>query len=380
MSENTERKVGIVTFFKDNYGSALQCYATTVALEKLGYSPYVIEKQPHRMAKLLRLGVRCLCYPRHIKTFLFIRKKASSSTTRMAESDKQAMDEFIAEKLSVLTVDAAALKKVGKDKQFVAFLSGSDQIWGGHEYNIDSSRFLRFAPKSKRIAWSPSFGSKEIASYNRRIYRKYISDYAALSVREPSAVGLVEELTNKTPVALMDPVFLLTRDEWAAFASAPLAERYALCYFLDRPNDSTIQQINQYCQENKAKIIVFGPWNDAYNDLFAEHLHGSPQAFVSLIGQASCVFTDSFHALSFSLIMNTPFWVYQRNYAHGIDQSSRIKTLLEKVDMTQYFEPREVDAAAWDFSNSNLCFASERGRMQKFLSESLGGSNEIANQ
>lgn len=371
MNENTEKKIGIVTFFKGNYGSALQCYATTVALKRMGYSPYVIDEQTNRISNLFRLGTRCLCHPKHIKTFLNIRKKATLGASQLTTTDKQAMNKFISKQLPILKIKSADLKKIGNDNEFIAFLSGSDQIWGGHEYIVDTTRFLRFAPKSKRIAWVPSFGSSDIACYNKRSYKKYISDYAALSVRETSAVHIVEELVGKTPTALLDPVFLLTRDEWLNLATKTVSEPYVLCYFLDKPNASTLQQITNFCANKNMKIIIFGPCNDAYNNIVAEHLHGDPQAFVSLIAHANCVFTDSFHAVSFSLILNTPFYAYRRNYAHGIDQSSRIKSILEKVNMLQYFEPNNIDEKARDFTVSDSVFEQERSRMKKYLYENI---------
>lgn len=376
MKERTNKgKIGIVTFFKGNYGSILQCYATCTALEKLGYSPYVLEKRENRAANLFRFFLRCLRYPKYINTFLTIRKKASSGGARLLEEDRCAMNEFISRELSVLKVSSCDLRKIGKDGRFVAFLSGSDQIWGGHDYAIDPVRFLRFAPLRKRVAWAPSFGSVDIARYNQRRYKKYISQYARLSVREECAVETVYALTGKKPTALVDPVFLLTRDEWLAFAEPLQTTGYVFCYFLDKPSDSTVQQIFGYCTSNGTKAIVFGPC-DSFG-AFTERRHGGPREFVSLIAHADCVFTDSFHALSFSLLLNTPFWAYRRNYAHGIDQSARIRAILEKVHMTAFFDPNGVEKTARDFSRSDAVFERERIRMQNYLSESVG---EVLNE
>lgn len=371
MISNSPQKVGIVTFFKGNYGSILQCYATCVVLEKLGLSPCVIEKHSNRFSNLMRFAIRCLRHPRYIDTFLALRRKAFSSGSRLLTEDKQAMESFIHRQLPVSCVTSTELHKMGSDEQYIAFLSGSDQIWGGHEYVIDSTRFIRFAPQCKRIAWAPSLGSSDIAEYNKRKYKKYILDYAHLSVREASAVPIIKDLTGKEPIVLTDPVFLLTRREWEAFVSHDLHERYVLCYFLDALSASTIQQIERYCRSHKTKPVVFGPWNDSYCEIKTEKMCGGPEMFVSLIANADCVFTDSFHALSFSLIMNTPFFIYKRNYAHGIDQSSRVKALLEKMNMAQYFEPQASEAATWDFSNSNSVILKERNEMLEYLCSCL---------
>ena len=366
------KKVGIVTFFRGNYGSILQCYATCSALEKLGFSPCVLEKEENRYANLSRFALRCLCHPRHIGTFWRIRQR-SFGGGRLSAADRIALRNFEAQKLPVLRADAAQLKKLGHDEQFVSFLSGSDQIWGGHVYVIDAFWFLRFAPQGKRMAWAPSFGSADIASYNRKTYRKYMSQYQRLSVRENSAVRMVEELTGKTPAALTDPVFLLSREEWRTLDAPTPREDYVLCYFLDAPNENTLRQIEEYCAAHQAKPIVFGPWNEQYHAHAFEKIEGGPDAFVSLIDRAACVFTDSFHAMSFSLIMNTPFFVYKRNYAHGIDQSARIRALLERTEMLQYFEPQTMTANTWNFDVSNGVLQQDREKLLSYLRECTEG-------
>lgn len=108
-----------------------------------------------------------------------------------------------------------------------------------------------------------------------------------------------------------------------------------------------------------------------YREMKAGQMCSGPERFVSLLANADCVFTDSFHALSFALILNTPFFVYKRNYAHGIDQSPRVKALVEKMGMPQYLEPQAVEAAAWDFSNANSVIANERAKMLGYLCSCL---------
>lgn len=372
VSKITDRnKVGIVTFFRGNYGSVLQCYATCLSLKKYGLEPKVIEKRASRTYSTLRFGLRCLAYPKYISTFLRIRKKASSGSARIPRVDMEKMNAFIGEKLPVCHVAGSDLKKMGVDDRFLFFLSGSDQIWGGHEYIVDSTRFLKFAPPHKRVAWAPSFGTSDIAQYNMKMYKKYISQYAFLSVRETSGKQIVEELTGRNPKSLTDPVFLLDREEWLEMVSERKKENYILCFFLDALSSSTIDQIRCYAERYKAKIIAFGPWSDSYSKLDLKQIHGGPEMFVSLIANAKRVFTDSFHAVAFSLLLNTPFYVYRRNYAHGIDQSSRIRNILEKVNMSDLFEPKDVEEKTLDFSFANTVIAAERAEMLDYLSDCI---------
>lgn len=85
-------------------------------------------------------------------------------------------------------------------KDALAGFSGSDQIWNSSTLYVDPLYYLRFAPKHKRIALSPSFGRDFIADYNKDKMRDWISDYPYLSVREA--------------LHLLDPTLIINADEW----------------------------------------------------------------------------------------------------------------------------------------------------------------------
>ena len=50
-------KIGLVTYFRENYGSSLQCFATKKYLESCGYRIQVLERRERSGYKfLLRLS------------------------------------------------------------------------------------------------------------------------------------------------------------------------------------------------------------------------------------------------------------------------------------------------------------------------------------
>ena len=57
-----------------------------------------------------------------------------------------------------------------------------------------------------------------------------------------------------------------------------------------------------------------------------------PLEFIHLVENAELVITDSFHAVVFSLIMQTPFVVFPRPVVGGNDMNSRITDLLDMVN------------------------------------------------
>lgn len=368
-----ERKIGITTYYRFNYGSILQCYATCRVLEQIGYQTVVLDILPSKIKFLADMVLRCLCHPKHIREFYNLWKASRASRLGSIPSTSlEAMDKFVADYIPVKYETIAGLKSIGNDSVFVAFLSGSDQIWNGHSFRILPHYFLRFAPKNKRIAWAPSFGTSDIAQYNWRIYKKYISQYAALSVRENDGVKIIEELIGKKAIHLIDPVFLLTGEAWASLIKQNVYGKYVLCYFLDDPHNKTIDMISEYSKSNKTTIIVFGNISKKYEQIEGcKIVTGGPKEFLSLISSASCLFTDSFHGVSFSIIMHVPFRAFRRNYTHGVDQSSRLYSILKLCQMESAFEPNSITNMKLNFKYADRVIEEERRKMINYLIESI---------
>ena len=55
--------------------------------------------------------------------------------------------------------------------------------------------------------------------------QKYLRSFQALSVRELEGVRRVEEMTGKEAERLIDPAFLLTKEEWSRVAVSPQKQR-----------------------------------------------------------------------------------------------------------------------------------------------------------
>jgi len=113
-------------------------------------------------------------------------------------------------------------------------------------------------------------------------------------------------------------------------------------------------------------------------DTFGEgRIVADPQQFVELIAQAEYVFTDSFHGSVFSIIMQTPFFVYERT------DHQEIYTRIESLTRQFHMECANVSVgdeltekeSLFDFEQSERLLENvrERGRQlieQKILNHS----------
>lgn len=61
------------------------------------------------------------------------------------------MNEFITKEITLKNYSYKELKKIAKTNSYIAFISGSDQIWSGSWFIKNPMWFLRFAPKKKEL-------------------------------------------------------------------------------------------------------------------------------------------------------------------------------------------------------------------------------------
>lgn len=343
-------KVGQVTYCGNNYGSVLQCYATQQELEKRNIPCILMTRKETGIGRVMqslefRIDMlwKMLRYRRYFSFFCeSLRKlKLAKNENSFSEGAQKAIDAFIQTNIRRQSCSWKEMKRISHGDEFSFFLSGSDQIWSAQWFITNRLWFLRFCPKEKRVAWMPSFGGEKLAEYNLSAYKKYISEYAYLSVREESGKQIIEDLLRiKVPV-FADPVFLRDGDEWREIAAKNVrSSEYILMFFLDKPSELAMKQAKILQSKTNAEILYFAYY---YFDPNGQFMAGGPEQFLGLIDGAVAVLTDSFHACGFSAILNTPFYAFARNSQSGAKQMSRIQNLLEKLALADRYITKESD-------------------------------------
>lgn len=249
------------------------------------------------------------------------------------------------------------------------FVVGSDQVWNPSMNKVSSKFFLDFADKSKRVAYSPSFGISKLDDHDTvEKYTQWINDIPYLSVRENEGAQLIKYLTGREAIVLADPTMLLTRDEWLSVseqASNRPDTPYLLTYFLGGPTDETRLKLKEIANEKNMAVINLG-------DITEKEIYETgPSEFLDYINNASAFFTDSFHGVVFSIIFQTPFVVYERQ-SSGPSMYSRIETILDNFDMRdREAEGFDQDIFSMDFSGTYEVLEREYEKSINYLKEAL---------
>ena len=356
-----------------NYGSSLQALAGKQIIRKTGYECDLVKLKSLVKGRDVRLGklITILCRSLFLKKNNALKTYGTSYNKAFVEGTENKFFAFTDNYLKPIEVSWGGLKSMAKDA--VACFSGSDQIWNSSTLYVDPLYYLRFAPKYKRVALSPSFGRDFIAEYNKDKMKEWISDYPYLSVREDSGVKLIEELTGREALHLLDPTLIINADEWRNILSIEdKTKDYVLAYFLDKPSALAKKSLKALKEKLNCKIVAI-PYNFESMNYCDETVAAGPKEFVELVANAKVVCTDSFHGTVFALNMHTPFFAFEREYGSANKQSERVLSILRKVDMLDRYQPQNVvdEIENLNFNYSEEVLSSERKKAYDYVNNAI---------
>jgi hypothetical protein len=336
-------KIGLVTLFKNNYGSALQGYAIKTVIENLGYNcELLFELQNNendfrkKIYKSFKLIYNSIVFSGYLRSFLSMREAMKVEQNYLSSTSLKYIDQFIMEFLCPQGYTWEELCRIGLDSEYEAFIVGSDQVWNASR-TVKPFYFLRFSPKNKRHTYAVSFGVSDVPKWNLRDLKKGMEGFNCISVRENKGKDIVRLCTSVDIIKNIDPTMLLSDKEWRNFykESKIQYKQFILFYFLNAPSELAINAINFLSEKSGLNVLGFAYYYEEYKKINKIKLiDGGPKEYIALIDKASYVFTDSFHTTIFSINLHSNFYVFHRQYLHGFPQTNRIVDLLDRFGLS----------------------------------------------
>ena len=253
------------------------------------------------------------------------------------------------------------------------FVICSDQVWAPNDWLPFNIKFLPFVPREKKIAYAASIAKPEIPDEYKEFFRQGILSFDYVSVREEGAVKLIEELTGKTPLLVLDPVMLLTIDEWKEIAYPPswfnekYERGYIFTYYLRREPPPEIKSVAKKLNLPVINALDFNNFN---------HCTIGIEEFLWLIMNASLVYSNSFHGIALSILFKRPFINREYDDKETRDMSLRIPGLLKMFGLENRIAKVENDYRIdspldIDFSTRDKILPGERMKAFKFLATAM---------
>lgn len=328
-------KLGIITWFADeNYGTCLQAIALSKFLESNNNTPVLLNFDAcnYRNTYLISDSniIRNILFKvfNKINRALFY-KALQNRTKKFSE---------------LLNEQCSFTKKLNNESEFCdccntfdLLIFGSDQIWnpvGYHPIWFGNYDCI----KTPKISFAPSLGSGSIPNNLKEFYIQSLAGFSAISLREEKSAKLLNELTGKKTVTVLDPSFLLSTDEWLKLSKDTISSHktpYVLCYFL-KDNINHYFAAIKFALQNKYKLIIIPYRLKSYAFILNSIPGTGPIDFIKLINNAEYVFTDSYHGTVFSIILHKQFYTFERFSTDSYNnQNERIYDILRKFSLSE---------------------------------------------
>lgn len=335
-NKKSAKKIKIITIhFGTNHGSVLQAFALSNYIRSLGHDAQIIDYVPerYRVWNSLILKKRAK-YP--LPVIMAYYPLALVKSMRLRNLFKN----FLKCNLNMTRNYSKSDELKKNPPNADIYITGSDQVWND-DYNGagELSYFLDFVPDdAKRIAYAASFGKEATEQEYLCKIKPLLNKFDAISVRESDAVGILDQLKLNS-VHVVDPVFLLDKEQWISFENTPeVKEPYTLVYVLDGKYDELLDYAEKIKEKtgNKIYVVSFGKKKDARID---KQFHmANPKDFVGLVHNAAAVCTNSFHGTAFSVIFRKKFITIGKP-----KYNSRMLSLLNKLSLEKHFVPTGSD-------------------------------------
>jgi len=324
-------KVGLISYhFLNNYGTMLQAYALQRKICDFGFEAEYIDYRLQEIRKSLfktlcirtkRLGIYLLRYKYYSVKAVY----ASNMAIR-----KEYFKEFYTKHIRTSPLQYATLRELElRPPDYDIYIVGSDQVWNPTLSSANPAYYLSFIKDNKKKAsYAPSIGVISLTPAQEQKMAGYIRDFNYLSCRELSGARLLEDISGRNVLHVLDPTLLLEQTIWGELAIKPrIIEPYILCYFLGdtkQPREFALQLERK--TGIKAYYIPRSPLDMSKKTAIFDV---GPSEFLGLIQNASYVCTDSFHGSVFSIIFERQFYSFcKRADTELTSDNSRIKELL----------------------------------------------------
>lgn len=360
-------KIALLSFHNAaNYGAALQAYALQHALEQMGHDCEYInylndERRNH-----------------YSLSYLFwdaVKKRNFSAAAKFLVgapfliARKMKFNKFYRSYLHVTKWVYRNSEEAAKLNPFYdRFIVGSDQVWNPDNNGDDSAFLLDFVKDDKKkISYSSSFGIARIDEEHRGIYKDNLNKFKSLAVRESIGRDIIKELTGRDAKVVLDPVMLLSKEQWLSLVPRERKIRKYIFSYTNRDSQITDFFKTGFRLEGMKHYVLsrYTKPRDFMSRSVSVKYWMSPLEFISVISNAELVVTASFHCLAMSIVLNRPFVAILTgdkgkderplNILRALNLESRVLTpTMTTTDIQKPIDWEEVNELIKDLKESSI--------------------------
>ncbi len=352
-------KIFHVTYARTtNYGSCFQEYALDEVLRKMGHKPYLVFDPRKKKPKKIWTRIKTILGKCMTEAF-------QRPGFRQFEEKYVCFGDPIKEDSDLLHTGEA----------YDAYITGGDVVWNT-DYNVGRTIFYLPFKQKYKFSYAASFGKAILNKKDEEFARRYLPELDAIGVRERSSAENAARFTDKPVEIVVDPVLLLTREEWQGLVRKTAGAPYILVYSTFR--SSEVEQYVRLLKEATGLRVVLVSWSISSLIKSRRFHYPSPEEWLGLLAGAEYVVTTSFHATVFSTIFHKNFFSFvPKDGKQGI--GSRLYDYLGQFGLENriYTDcPAEIDMTSPDFTLADEKIPPLRERSMDFLRRNLEAAEQ----
>jgi len=352
-----------------NYGSALQSWALSQSIKRLGYCAKLIDYCPNVLKDANPLNPFKQMWDKDEES-----RRLCEMTMPAIRENFEKFDRFYHERFdkTAKKYTAGNFNDVVADEGVDGFVCGSDTIFCIDEFKgFDDGYFANY-PCMKNgyaVSYAASFGDAHFDETTYPILNERLKNFKALGIREDRFVDYVKAHVNVPVQRTIDPTLLLTAVDYDTIAATRLVPEKYLLLYSRRYNRAMFDYTDRLAAEKGWKVVDISlrADNAGRHQMFYQ---AGVEEFLSLVKYAEFVVTNSFHGMIFATHYSTPFYVFSREQCDNkIDKVLELFGLSHRKRITGM----ELESHSCDFDNAWVRMSADRERSLSFLEKELNG-------
>lgn len=298
-----------------NYGSALQSWALSQMIDKIGASLGIQSKLIDYCPKVLENCDILNPFKRMWDTDEESRRMVEMTMPAIKVNYKKFEDfytnQFRRTKRKYHDYD---FNEVVEDENVEGFVCGSDTIFCINEFKgFVEGYYANFdCMRGKSVSYAASFGDPSFTAQDFITLNERLKNFKAIGIRECGMLDYVRSHCNVRAERVLDPTLLVEASCYDRIIAEPQMKEKYLLYYSRRYN----KKMEQYAEElAKKKGLKFVEISIRATNAEKGHImryDAGVEEFLSLVKHAECVVTNSFHGVIFAVQLRTPFYCFSR--------------------------------------------------------------------
>lgn len=298
-----------------NYGSALQSWALSLAIDEIGAEFGVLSKLIDYCPRVLEDCDVLNPFKRMWDTDEESRRMVELTMPAIKDNYKK-FEDFYTNRFrrTKKKYHDSDFNEVVSDEGIDGFVCGSDTIFCFTEFKgFVEGYYANFdCMKGRSVAYAASFGDPHFTEETYNTLNERLQNFKSIGLRENLMLDYVKSHTNIPVQRVVDPTLLLISKDYETITAERIVPDKYLLLYSRRYNKKMEAFAEQMAKEKGLKIVEI-----SLRATNAEKGHimmygAGVEEFLSLVKYAECIVTNSFHGIIMSVQFRKLFYGFSR--------------------------------------------------------------------